>query len=62
MPTKEELYEIYRGALEGTKPMEELKPSTWNMLKAMWYIQNIKEICENERKNNCEDKRTAERK
>lgn len=43
MPTKDELYEIYRRELEGTKPIEELNPSTWNMLKGMWYIRNIKE-------------------
>lgn len=47
MPTKEELYEIYR-ELEGTKTIEELKPSTWNMLKAMWYLKNIKENTDND--------------
>jgi hypothetical protein len=43
MPTKDELYEIYRCELEGNKPIEELKLSTWIMLKAMWYLRNIKE-------------------
>lgn len=42
MATKEELYEIYL-ELGGTKIIEELKTSTWTMLKVMWYIRNIKE-------------------
>ena len=50
MPTKDELYEIYRYELEGNKPIEELKPSTWIMLKAMWHLINIKENTENERR------------
>ena len=48
MPTKDELYEIYRYELEGNKTIEELKPSTWIMLKAMWHLRNIKENTENE--------------
>ena len=48
MPTKDELYEIYRCELEGNKPIEELKPSTWIMLKAMWYLRNIKENTDND--------------
>lgn len=48
MPTKDELYEIYRCELEGNKPIEELKLSTWIMLKAMWCLRNIKENTENE--------------
>ena len=48
MPTKEELYEIYRGELEGTKPIEELNQSTWTLLAGLWYVRNIKENTDND--------------
>ena len=35
MPTKDELYEIYRFELEGNKPIEELNQSTLTLIKGL---------------------------
>ena len=49
MPTKDELYEIYK-RLGGNKSLEELKNSEWTMLSAIYYLEKAKENCDNERK------------
>lgn len=40
MPTKEELYEIYK-RIGGNKPPEELKE--WAMLSVIYYLEKAKE-------------------
>jgi hypothetical protein len=42
MPTKKELYEIYKRQ-GGNKPLEELKHSEWTMLSVIYYIEKAKE-------------------
>jgi hypothetical protein len=42
MPTKDELYEIYKRQ-GGKKPLEELKQSEWNMLSVIYYLEKAKE-------------------
>ena len=47
MPTKKELYEIYKRQ-GGNKPLEELKDSEWTMLWLIYCVEKAKENCENE--------------
>lgn len=42
MPTKEELYEIYKRQ-GGNKPLEELKMTQWTMLSVIYYFEKLKE-------------------
>jgi hypothetical protein len=42
MPTKKELYEIYKRQ-GGNKPLEELKNSEWTMLLVIYYLEKAKE-------------------
>lgn len=42
MPTKEELYEIYKRQ-GGNKPLEEIKNSEWTMLSVIYYLEKVKD-------------------
>lgn len=42
MPTKKELYEIYKRQ-GGNKTLEELKNSEWTMLLVIYYLEKAKE-------------------
>jgi hypothetical protein len=47
MPTKKELYEIYKRQ-GGNKPLEELEQSEWTMLSVIYYLEKAKENTDNE--------------
>ena len=45
MPTKDELYEIYKRQ-GGNKPLEELKQTEWTILSVIYYLERAKECAE----------------